>query len=211
MDSLVTVNLSGNPISDPTVLVNNKKLVSLNIQNTSIADLSFIKEFPSLDTLCFGESSFVDSSINPLLLASANNLQECTSLTTLDMLSLPIGKEFDSLKLPNLQHLACGNMNNPDFLSTCKSLKSMACKYKDDLSFLENCPEITHLVIQGEFSELRELPSLEKLEEIEFILFDASDLSGLKNLPSLKKVIFSQCQGVPIEQLQNTAITFEIK
>jgi Leucine-rich repeat (LRR) protein len=212
LSSLKEINFSKNSIKDSDLLLNNKGLVSLDMRNTLIADLSFVENFTLLEAICFGHHNFTSDSLNPSLFANIKVLEKCESLTSLDIYPLTVEKEFDGLKLPNLSHLACMYMRNVDFFSDCTSLRSLECGMQEDLSFFKMRPEITKLVLRNNFAgDLKNVTSLKNLEEIELISFYDLNLSELEKIPSLKKVILNRSSINPSDQMLNKEITIEIK
>nr|HQU86142.1 leucine-rich repeat domain-containing protein [Pyrinomonadaceae bacterium] len=73
LNSLNTLDLSGNQISDASFLKELKSLTTLNLSNNKISDASFLKELKSLTTLNLNNNRISDASF----------LKELKSLTLL--------------------------------------------------------------------------------------------------------------------------------
>jgi len=117
IESLTSLNLSTNHITDATVLSELKSLTSLNLISNPISDYSFLCELKSLIGLSIADNPISDYSF----------LSELKSLTQLNLFNNRIIDASFIRKLKSLTHLdMSGNdISDASFVADLKSLKSL--------------------------------------------------------------------------------------
>ncbi len=170
---------------DYSPLLQNRELTDLGIGETksTAVDLSFIKEFKNLTTLC------IDGMKKGL-----ENASELSKLERLTFRGVKMNNLDLIVNLKNLKQLRLffGSYKNLDAISNIKSLKTLEIsrtRQIPDYDFLKTMDNLNSLYFEG-MSEMEKLPDLSGLTNLKRIQIDnnsrLTDITNLNQLSNLE-------------------------
>ena len=183
LDSLQSLNLGGNKISDGNFLSSLNSIQSLDLSYNKISDGNFLSSLNSLQSLNLGGNNISDG----------NFLSSLNSLQSLDLFSNNISDGNFLSSLNSLQSLDLGynNISDWNFLSSLNSLQSLDLNSNNisDGNFLSSLNSIQSLDLGGnKISDGNFLSSLNSLQSLNLggnKISDGNFLSSLNSLQSL--------------------------
>lgn len=172
---VISLNLSDNQISDISILEEFTSLVNLNLSNNKISDISVIKKLPLLEYLRGSNNQISDISM----------LEGLSKLTSLSL---------DSNKITNI--LSLKNMPNLKFLA-------LRINQISDISPLENLTSLTSLSLLGnQIVDISVLCNLTSLRTLHIWSNQINDISVIKYLVSLEYLDLGKNEISDISHIQ---------
>jgi small GTP-binding protein len=182
-EKIIGINLFNSGISDISFLKELKNLTTLDLSHNQISDYSFLKELKNLTTLYLSYDHISDISF----------LKELKNLTMLYLRNIQISDYSFLKELKNLTmlYLRKNQISDISFLKELKNLTTLDLSYNQisDISFLKELKNLTTLYLSdnqiSDYSFLKELKNLVALILRNNQISDYSFLKELKNLTTL--------------------------
>lgn len=203
---------------------NSDTLLTLDIRNSGIVDVSTMGDFPALAQLELYDNSLQDLSGMPELpnlkglglddnpLRDISDLVRYPSIREISMDRISTLEDYTPLiQLPNLEIISLRDNNfdneNISFLSELKGVSTLELGENNisDFQFLSGNDSLVELNLRKMESEEIDLSGLEGCNSLELVKLaetNFSDMSTIPELPSLRHMDLSGCQ---IERIENIA------
>lgn len=164
-------------------------LNSLNIYDTNMSDIGFVREMPRMSYLYIEDNQITD--ISPI--------STCKNIMTLRLAGNPIDDISVVTELDNLNDLGfdTGQIEDLSMLDKLGNLRNLSveCNGKDDLSLIGELSGLESLTIQYDYwnddynerSYITDISYLENLTSLTYL--NISGLEDLSNIDSLKKLV----------------------
>lgn len=201
---LTTISLSHSSFNDLSPLTNLNKLVSLNLNKTTIKDFSDLSELSPVKYL-YLKGIFINASSEAILFSEINALPNIEKLVLTEWSrAINITSLISNTSLKELSLESSVGINNLDNISSLSNLTNLSIIDPKNITYniseLSSLSELTELYIdfyiQGSLQPISNLTNLSSLVIISRNIDNSYDLMSLVNLTNLVTLRFGDIPNV---------------